>query len=90
MLSSILFSCGSNSKNEGASTDILNIDVNNTKPLSDIFKDRHYIPVAESDTFPGLINAGALVNDTIYILDPNKAPGVYVYTINGKFIQEIS
>lgn len=88
MLSSMLFSCGSNSKNEGVPTDILNIDVNNTKPLSDIFKDRHYIPIAESDTFPGLINAGALVNDTIYILDPNKAPGVYVYTINGKYIRK--
>lgn len=40
----------------------------------------------KNDTFPGEIHKSIIYQDTIYLFDNSKAPGVYVYNMQGKFL----
>lgn len=69
---------------------ILKIDFDNIEDISNISEITDTIELkGTSDDLPGIILRSRIYCDNMYLLDPLKAPGLYVFDLRGNYIRKI-
>ena len=84
---SLLF-VGCNSRHDKDVTEtsavIVDVHIEDATPFS--LKASKVFSLEVKESFPGMIHKMQVVNDTIYIMDSAKAPGLYAYNMDGCFL----
>lgn len=89
ILFSLLCICCKENASKYANTEGEVIPINLEKAFSEITnleKIKEIFLEEKNDTFPGEIHKSIIYQDTIYLFDNSKAPGVYAYNMQGKFL----
>lgn len=83
----LLASCHTEGRKEIAvSEKRITVSLENASVLEPIKCLNEMVLDENSEFFPGMIHKMQYVNDTIYVLDIHKSPGLYAYDRNGKFL----
>lgn len=64
----------------------LTINTDKSKPITSLSSIGQIVLDISQDEFPGYVSEMIVRNDTIFLCDNYKAPGVYVYSIDGKLL----
>lgn len=83
----LLAACSDSKETESDCAECMGIDMTNAQSLWENVAAMQVLVIEDSiDTFFGVVSAMEIINDTVYIHDLMKRPGLYVYDGEGRFL----
>lgn len=83
----LCYACADNSTTKMRSGTVLSINLELAQPVMEVLEKTGSIPLEnKGDTFPGQIHKMMVDKDALYLLDTYRAPGLYKYDRNGRFL----
>lgn len=83
----LCYACADNSATKMKSGTLLSINLELAQPVMEVLEKTGSISLEnEGDTFPGQIHKMLIDKDALYLLDTYRAPGLYKYDRNGRFL----